>query len=29
MEQSTGLRIDHYAEIGFGGFATIVDAVGG
>ncbi|MEL4211203.1 LCP family protein, partial [Corynebacterium bovis] len=29
VEQSTGLRIDHYAEIGFGGFATIVDAVGG
>ncbi|QGU01095.1 Regulatory protein MsrR [Corynebacterium kalinowskii] len=29
VEQSTGLRIDHYAEIGFGGFAGMVDAVGG
>ncbi|MEV0050794.1 LCP family protein [Saccharopolyspora shandongensis] len=29
VEQATGLRIDHYAEIGFGGFAEIVDAVGG
>lgn len=29
VEQATGLRIDHYAEIGFGGFANIVDAVGG
>lgn len=29
VEQSTGLRIDRYAEIGFGGFAGIVDAVGG
>nr|WP_051399791.1 LCP family protein [Haloechinothrix halophila] len=29
VEQATGLRIDHYAEIGFGGFARIVDAVGG
>jgi len=29
VEQATGLRIDHYAEIGFGGFAGIVDAVGG
>ncbi|EHR51477.1 cell envelope-related function transcriptional attenuator common domain [Saccharomonospora marina XMU15] len=29
IEQATGLRIDHYAEIGFGGFANIVDAVGG
>ncbi len=29
VEQVTGLRIDHYAEIGFGGFATMVDAVGG
>lgn len=29
IEQSTGLRIDRYAEIGFGGFAGIVDAVGG
>lgn len=29
VEQITGLRIDHYAEIGFGGFAGMVDAVGG
>lgn len=29
VEQATGLRIDHYAEIGFDGFATLVDAVGG
>ncbi|MGC0366872.1 LCP family protein required for cell wall assembly [Rhodococcus sp. 27YEA15] len=29
LEQATGLRIDHYAEIGFSGFAGIVDAIGG
>ena len=29
VEQATGLRIDHYTEIGFGGFADLVDAVGG
>jgi LCP family protein required for cell wall assembly len=29
VEQATGLRMDHYAEIGFDGFATMVDAVGG
>lgn len=29
VEQATGIRIDHYAEIGFGGFANIVDAMGG
>ncbi|MDF2748120.1 MAG: LytR family regulatory protein [Propionibacteriaceae bacterium] len=29
VEQNTGLRIDGYAEIGFGGFVSIVDAVGG
>ncbi|MCH6160638.1 LCP family protein [Streptomyces marispadix] len=29
VEHNTGLKIDHYAEIGFGGFAQIVDAVGG
>ncbi|MFO7191927.1 MULTISPECIES: LCP family protein [Thermocrispum] len=29
IEQVTGLRIDHYAEIGLGGFATMVDAIGG
>ncbi|RRO20503.1 LytR family transcriptional regulator [Saccharopolyspora rhizosphaerae] len=29
VEQNTGVHIDHYAEIGFGGFADLVDAVGG
>ncbi|WP_083077562.1 LCP family protein [Mycobacterium heidelbergense] len=29
VEQATGLRLDHYAEIGFGGFADLVDALGG
>ncbi|QPP08532.1 LCP family protein [Streptomyces bathyalis] len=29
VEHNTGLKIDHYAEIGFGGFAQIVDSVGG
>ncbi|SFS80513.1 LCP family protein [Saccharopolyspora flava] len=29
IEQNTGVHIDHYAEIGFGGFADLVDAVGG
>jgi LCP family protein required for cell wall assembly len=29
VEMATGLRLDHYAEIGFGGFENIVDAVGG
>jgi LCP family protein required for cell wall assembly len=29
VEKLTDLRIDHYAEIGFGGFANIVDAIGG
>ncbi|RVW02234.1 LCP family protein [Rhodococcus xishaensis] len=29
VEEATGLRIDHYAEIGFGGFAGVVDALGG
>ncbi|MEV3856663.1 LCP family protein [Streptomyces sp. NPDC050095] len=29
VEANTGLRIDHYAEIGFAGFANIVDSVGG
>ncbi|MFE0422307.1 LCP family protein [Streptomyces sp. NPDC058953] len=29
VEHNTGLRIDHYAEIGFAGFAEIVDAIGG
>ncbi|MEV0296642.1 LCP family protein [Nocardia sp. NPDC050710] len=29
VETVTGLRIDHYAQIGFAGFAGIVDALGG
>ncbi|MFK0238404.1 LCP family protein [Streptomyces vinaceus] len=29
VEYNTGLRIDHYVEIGFAGFAKIVDAIGG
>ncbi|MEU5902026.1 MULTISPECIES: LCP family protein [Streptomyces] len=29
VERNTGLRVDHYAEIGFAGFVNIVDAVGG
>ncbi len=29
VEANTGLRIDHYAEIGLGGFANVVDHVGG
>lgn len=29
VEGATGVRVDHYMEIGFGGFAGIVDAVGG
>jgi LCP family protein required for cell wall assembly len=29
VEQATGLRIDDYVETGLGGFANIVDAVGG
>ncbi|WP_210749062.1 LCP family protein [Nocardia vermiculata] len=29
VETATGLRIDHFAEIGFGGFAGMVDALGG
>ncbi|MEV7319191.1 LCP family protein [Streptomyces sp. NPDC093970] len=29
VEFNTGLHIDHYVEIGFAGFADIVDAVGG
>ncbi len=29
VEHNTGLRLDHYVEIGFAGFANIVDAVGG
>ncbi|UAK34070.1 LCP family protein [Nocardia asteroides] len=29
VEIATGLRIDHYAQIGFGGFASVVDTLGG
>ncbi|MBD3781908.1 MAG: LCP family protein [Micrococcales bacterium] len=29
LEQATGLRIDGYVEIGFGGFSTVVDSLGG
>ncbi|MFD3504031.1 LCP family protein [Streptomyces sp. NPDC058676] len=29
VERNTGLRVDHYAEIGFAGFVGVVDAVGG
>ncbi len=29
VEQATGLRLDHYAEIGFAGFGAVVDALGG
>lgn len=29
VETATGLRIDHYAEIGFAGFAGVVDGLGG
>ena len=29
VEHNTGLHIDHYVEIGFAGFANIVDAIGG
>ncbi|HEX2131919.1 MAG TPA: LCP family protein [Actinophytocola sp.] len=29
VEVNTGLRLDHYAEVGLGGFADVVDAVGG
>lgn len=29
IEENTGIRIDHYVEIGFGGFVDVVDAVGG
>lgn len=29
IQQDTGLHIDHYVEIGLGGFVNIVDALGG
>jgi hypothetical protein len=29
VETVTGIRVDHYAEVGFGGFVGMTDAVGG
>ncbi|MDP3967390.1 MAG: LCP family protein [Nocardioides sp.] len=29
VEQATGIRVDHYVEIGFAGFVGLVEAVGG
>ena len=29
VEQTTGLHLDHYAEIGFAGFGAVVDGLGG
>ncbi len=29
LENETGIRIDSYVEIGFGGFVNVIDAVGG
>ena len=29
IENATGLRIDHYVEVGFGGFASVIDSIGG
>ncbi|MCH1866423.1 LCP family protein [Nocardioides sp. CFH 31398] len=29
VESNTGIRIDHFVEIGFGGFVNIIDGVGG
>lgn len=29
VELATGLRLNHYVEVGFGGFAAVVDALGG
>ena len=29
VEENTGIRVDHYIEIGLGGFVNVVDAVGG
>lgn len=29
VEQNTGVHIDHYAEVGLGGFSNLVDSVGG
>ena len=29
IEKNTGIRVDDYVEVGFGGFVNVVDAVGG
>ncbi|MCW2748495.1 MAG: LytR family transcriptional regulator [Nocardioidaceae bacterium] len=29
IEKNTGIRVDNYIEVGFGGFVNVVDAVGG
>jgi len=29
VEGATGLHVDHYVEIGFGGFSSIIDSLGG
>jgi LCP family protein required for cell wall assembly len=29
IEQDTGIRVDHYVQVGFAGFVGVVDAVGG
>lgn len=29
LESETGIRIDNYVEVGFGGFVSVIDAVGG
>ena len=29
VEENTGLRLDHYVEVGFAGFGGVVDALGG
>ncbi|MGV1086653.1 MAG: LCP family protein [Mycobacterium sp.] len=29
VEEATGLRLDHYAEIGFAGFGAVIDGLGG
>jgi LCP family protein required for cell wall assembly len=29
VEQVTGIRLDHYTEVGFGGFVGVVDSIGG
>jgi LCP family protein required for cell wall assembly len=29
IENVTGLHVDHYVEVGFGGFASVIDSIGG